>query len=67
MKGHFDSTGYSNAISYQLFSLVPSGDRSRISRKWRSWRETLESLPLSDGEATKTLGGSGAFCFITWK
>ena len=26
-----------------------------------------ESLPLSDGEATKTLGGSGAFCFITWK
>ena len=26
-----------------------------------------ESLPLSDGEATKTLGGSGAICFITWK
>ena len=24
-------------------------------------------LYLSDGEATKTLGGSGAFCFITWK
>ena len=27
MKGHFDSTGYSNAISYQLFSLVPPGDK----------------------------------------
>ena len=26
-----------------------------------------ESLPLSDGEATKTLGGSGAICFMTWK
>ena len=48
------------------------GPRDQFKREFttKSEREIerediVHILELSDGEATKTLGGSGAFCFIT--